>query len=143
MLLGSRRVNSPETRRNPEGQPARTDSGAINTLINVARVKPGQPAGNTSESGGSTCRKQLIPPTRPDSVPQSSIPPRFSSPSCLLPLRDVCNRMEWKSNTQESRRPMCSGSWNRWNCAYNWTITELQKLCDTNMSKEVPESSST
>ncbi|GKA39761.1 hypothetical protein Tco_0732312 [Tanacetum coccineum] len=49
----------------------------------------------------------------------------------------------------------CSGSWNRWNCAYYWTMTELQKLCDTdfcfviiqghnsqNMSKEVPESSS-
>ncbi|GKA69056.1 endoglucanase 24-like protein [Tanacetum coccineum] len=49
----------------------------------------------------------------------------------------------------------CSRSWNRWNCAYYWTITDLQKLCDTdfcsviiqghnsqNMSKEVPESSS-
>ncbi|GKC28721.1 endoglucanase 24-like protein, partial [Tanacetum coccineum] len=50
---------------------------------------------------------------------------------------------------------MCIGSWNRWNCAYYWTMTELQTLCDTgfcfviiqghnsqNMSKEVPESSS-
>ncbi|GKC93486.1 hypothetical protein Tco_1158928 [Tanacetum coccineum] len=49
----------------------------------------------------------------------------------------------------------CIGSWNRWNCAYYWTMTELQTLCDTgfcfviiqghnsqNMSKEVPESSS-